>query len=44
MQKIEEAKEAEDMTALEDGVVVAILKGLEVVELINMPQNKKALI
>jgi hypothetical protein len=27
MQKIEEAKEAEDVAALEDVVVVAILKG-----------------
>jgi hypothetical protein len=31
------------VAALEDAVVVAILKGLEVVVLINMPQNKKAL-
>jgi hypothetical protein len=44
MQQIEEAKEAEDVAALEDVVVVAILKGLEVVVLINMLQNKKALI
>ena len=44
MQQIEEAKEAEDVAALEDAVVVPILKGLEVVVLINMLQNKKALI
>jgi hypothetical protein len=42
MKQIEKAKEAEDVVALEDGVVVSILKGLEVVVLINMPQNKKA--
>ncbi|EFX63745.1 hypothetical protein DAPPUDRAFT_267796 [Daphnia pulex] len=42
MQQIEEAKEAEDVAALEDAVVVAIMEGLEVVVLINMPQNKKA--
>ena len=44
MQQKEEAKEAEDVAALEDAVVVPILKGLEVVVLINMLQNKKALI
>jgi hypothetical protein len=31
MQHIEDAKEAEDVAALEDAVVVAIMKGLEVV-------------
>jgi hypothetical protein len=42
MQQIEGAKEGEDVAALEDAVVVAIMEGLEVVVLINMPQNKKA--